>query len=172
MVTHGTANHQFVPAAAKTNARAPQAKIRTAPDTAMRCAASKPTCRASHSNSRSNSTLVDWGTIWSPWTCPFEISDASQTLYTWLERSPAWIRDCQKQGTRKRMESTATRIKLSRVLDFSPPRIAISSALKAASAIYKPRRRYFELWPRTNRESDIHVTLQRKIFSARRSIRD
>src|SRR5579864_9324207 len=104
MARIGTTNQGLRRVTAHTNEKEPQKKIRMAPDTAMRCAAAGPNRSSSQVSVTSNRTLCHCVAIHSPGSLPCLISVASQALYTWLPRSPAWMRDCQKQGIRTAAE--------------------------------------------------------------------
>ncbi len=95
---HGTRNHGGRSATAATNAKMPQANTSTQIGTTIFCAASMPTRFAARSNATSNKILFHCFAMYSPGACPFSINCASQTLYTWLARSPASIRRCQQHG--------------------------------------------------------------------------
>src|SRR5579863_822266 len=94
---------------AHTTANAPQKKLRTTTETAMCSAPHGPTTRINPLRIQSNKTLVDCGTIARPGAFPSPIRIESQALYKWLERSPAWMCLCQKQGSRTRAEIVVMR---------------------------------------------------------------
>src|SRR5579864_7563815 len=104
MARIGRTNQGLRRVTAHTNANVPQKKISTAVETAIRCAAPGPNRSSNHVSVTSKRTLCHCVAIHSPGNLPCSICVASHALYTWLPRSPAWIRDCQKQGIRTAAE--------------------------------------------------------------------
>src|SRR6266852_2136125 len=120
MAMQGVRNQGRRSVIVRMNANTPQKKTSTQIEMTIFCAAAKPTKFATRSSATSNKTLFHWFAMYSPGACPFSINCASHALYTWLARSPASIRRCQKQGIRSTTDKSRMRSLNSRRNGITP----------------------------------------------------
>src|SRR5712691_11892143 len=118
------------------NRNTPQKKTSTQSETTIFCAAAIPKRFAVRSNATSNKILFHCFAMYSPGACPFSINCASQTLYTWLARSPASIRRCQQHGIGSSAEIKKTAASPPR--ENRQPARSLPSSAGRFSAKHKP----------------------------------
>jgi hypothetical protein len=102
-------NHGVRREMAQVTAKAPQKKSSTAAAVTTLSATCKPSKLPRPPSAASNKTLVHCRARYRLGACPRSTSCASQALYTWLPRSPASRRRCQKQGVSMAAEMASNR---------------------------------------------------------------